>query len=108
MELRKSAPPLECKYGDATFLIKPQASEEDRMTVIFAERGAARCRVVVERMVIGWRGVEQDGKPVPYEFAQLENLPNVPGHNLFMDLGEFIIKNTDLQGAGGSEEIKKE
>ncbi len=113
---RQNSKPLEFKYEDVTFFVKPVASEEDRMIVALSglSDGAhvrfskpEYCRTVIQCMVSGWQGVTEDGKPVPYSFDLLADFPRVDGKNVYLELGAFIIEHTDInKGAGGS--LKKE
>jgi hypothetical protein len=108
MELRKNhQKPLEFKYEDVTFLVKPRASEEDRMLVMLLGEqlpdGNVKfsrpdfCRLVVERMVVGWEGVTRDGKPMPYSFTALSEFPRIEGKNVYLEVGAFILQQTDIQ-----------
>lgn len=109
MEIRKhKSDPLEFKYEDVVFFIKPHASEEDRMVVnlsgvregdrvVFSR--AEYCKTIIKCMVTGWKGVTEDGKEVPYSFDLLSDFPRVNDHNVYIDLGSFIIEKTDISRA---------
>jgi len=113
---RQNSKPLECKYEDVTFFVKPVASEEDRMVVALSglSDGAMvrfskpdYCKTVIQCMVTGWKGVTEGGKAVPYSFDLLADFPRVEGKNVYLELGAFIIEHTDIsKGAGGS--LKKD
>lgn len=106
MEIRKSkAETVEFKYEDVVFFIKPHATEEDRMIVnLSGAREGDRvvfsrseyCKTIIKCMVTGWKGVTEDGKEVPYSFDLLSNFPRVKDRNVYIDLGSFIIENTDI------------
>ena len=106
----------EYNLGDVALVVKTEANEDDRLQVAFAgrrkgdpwsaEQSANFMRLVCRLMVVGWKGVTQGGQPVDYEFELLKHLPRPHGKNLFLDLGMFIIKETDIQ-KGPTEEAKK-
>ena len=108
MELVKHSQPLEFKYEDIVFLVKKHANAEDKMEValsgkrdgndIFWTR-AEYCKTIIRRMVLGWKGVTQDGKEVPYSFDALCELPHVEGRNVFLALGEFVMEHTDIRNS---------
>lgn len=118
MELKKhSTELLKYKFEDVTFLIKPEAEEADRLEVILSGRQegddivisrAERCKAAVRQMVVGWEGVKRDGADVPYSFGELSNFPHIEGKNVLLDLGGFIINNTDLVHSRGNDALKKE
>ena len=105
---RQNAKPLEFKYEDVTFFVKPSATEEDRMFVSLSGVSdgdkvrfsrAEYCRSIIQCMVTGWKGVTEDGKEVPYSFELLSNFPRIEDHNVYIDLGSFIIEKTDISRA---------
>ena len=106
MELKESnVTPLKYQHEDVTFLIKPEATEEDRLEVLLAGRQegenvvtsrAEFCKTVIRRMVVGWEGVTRKGAAVPYSFDELRNFPRGSGKNLLLELGHFIIEHTDI------------
>ena len=106
---------VEFKHGDVTIIAKTEANEEDRLRAGFAgrakgapwtsEQNANFCKVVCQTMVIGWKGVTHEGKPVDYDFELLKHLPRIAGKNLFLELGLFLIRETDIQ-KGVPEEVK--
>jgi len=117
MEIKRlNSKPLEFKYEDATFFVKPVATEEDRMVVSLSglsDGGSVRfskpdyCKAIIGCMVTGWKGVTEGGKEVPYSFDLLSDFPHVEGKNVYLELGAFIIENTDIsKGPGGS--LKKD
>jgi hypothetical protein len=117
MEIRKSnAKPLEFKYEDVTFFVKPAATEEDRMVVSLSGKSEGDkvvfsrgeyCKAIIQCMVTGWKGVTADGKEIEYEYDLLADFPKVEGHNVYLELGGFILKNTDIK-KGKGEDLKKD
>lgn len=108
MELSRAKEPLKFKYRDVTFLVKPHAVEADRLEIwasgkaddgkIVAPR-AEFVKALIRCFVIGWEGVTQDGKPVPYSFETFVNLfPKQPKDEtpVFLALGNFIYEKTDI------------
>lgn len=106
MELKESdVKPLEYKHEDVKFLVKPEATEEDRLEVLLAGRQdgenivmsrAEYCKTVIRRMVVGWEGVTRKGEAVPYSFEELRNFPRGTGKNVLLELGGYIIEHTDI------------
>lgn len=108
MELVAPKEPLEFKYKDVTFLIKPQAVDADRMEVFSAgSRDGTRLsipkadfrRALVRCFVVGWKGVTYKGKEVPYAFETLiQSFPphDQKGRSVIDDLCDFIIGHTDI------------
>ena len=106
MDLIKPAEPLEFKHEDMSFLIRPHASEGDRMEVTMS--GSYRDgafvfsrpefnRALVRRFVVGWKGVKMDGKEVPYAFDLLDHHFPISGKdNIFVLLGIFIVEKTGI------------
>jgi hypothetical protein len=115
MELSKAGQTVEFKWGDVTFFVKKEANEDDHMQAVFAgrtkgehwgaEEKAHFCRLVCRLMVTGWKGVTHNGKDVDFDFELLKDIPKLPGRSLFLELGMFIIKNTDIQ-TGAGEAVK--
>ena len=117
MKLKRSeSKTLEFHHGDAVILVKSEANEDDRLEAVFHSRAfgeswngdqkAAYCRVACRRMVVGWKNVTNEkGEELSYDFEMLKDLPKLPGKSLFVELGAFILKDTDFQ-RGASEEIK--
>jgi len=95
MELMVAEKPLEFVTGEVTFLVKPRASAADKFCVIMGKDAASFMRAAIERMVVGWKGVTKDGKPVAYNATMLDLLPN-GGDNVLLSLGNFILEKTDL------------
>ena len=106
---------IEYKHGDVTIVAKTEANEDDRLRAGFAgrtkgapwssEQNANFCRIVCQLMIVDWKGVTHEGKPVDYDFDLLKHLPRIAGKNIFLELGLFLIKNTDIQ-KGATEEAK--
>jgi hypothetical protein len=115
MELRKPSEIVEFKYEDVIFLVKAEASEEDRMEVALLGRrdesgklhysNADLCRSVIARMVTGWKNVKSNGIDVAYSIEALSMFPAVAGHNVYLELGGFILEKTNIL-KGASEEKK--
>lgn len=109
MELKESnAVMLKYQHEDVTFLVKPEATEEDRLEVLLAGRQegesvvasrAEFCKTAIRCMVVGWEGVTRKGEAVPYSFDELRNFPRSEGKNLLLELGQFIIEQTDIAKA---------
>lgn len=116
MELKRvNSKPLEFKYEDVVFFVKPVATEEDRMEVQLSGISSGPklmfstpdyCKAIIRAMVTGWKGVKLDGQEVPYSFEMLADFPAVKGKNVFIELGSFIMKNTDIRNREKS--IKKD
>ena len=117
MELKEAdVKPLEFKHEDVKFLVKPEATEEDRLEVLLSGRQegenivmsrAEYCKTVIRRMVVGWTGVKRKGEDVPYSFDELRNFPRGTGRNVLLELGGFIIENTDI-AKPKNPDLKKE
>lgn len=114
--MRKSKPMLEFKYEDVTFLVKPEATEFDRLEVALAGRQdgkdivfsrAEYAKTLVRCMVTGWKGAQRDGKDVPYSFEEIADIPKVRGRNVMLELSGFIMDHTDIHKDSG-EHIKKD
>jgi len=108
MELVKPKEPLAFKYKDVTFMVKAQAVDSDRLEFLSAGQidgrrmtipAAEFRRALIRSMVIDWRGVTLDGKPVPYSFETFMTLfprHEHKGRSVIEDLCGFIIEKTDL------------
>lgn len=107
MEIKRlNSKPLEFQYEDVVFLVKPQATEEDRMFIQLSGTsvgGAVKfsrpeyCKALIQSMVIGWKGVKMDGQDVPYEYELLADFPKVKDRNVYIELGSFILEKTDVK-----------
>lgn len=106
MELLKDAKPLEYTLGDVVLLVKPQATAYDRLHVVMATTPTEFIERMVRQMVVGWRGVTENGQPAAYSFDALKRLPEPdPKNSLLLKLGEFVQENTDVvKGATGAQE----
>jgi hypothetical protein len=117
MEIKRAnAKPLEFKYEDATFFVKPSATEEDRMFVSLSGVSdgdkvrfsrAEYCRSIIQCMVTGWKGVKEGGHELPYSFDLLADFPRVANKNVYLELGAFILGHTDIAKESGSS-LKKD
>lgn len=121
MELKEAKhKALEYQFEDVTFLVKPEADEADRLEVELSGRlkehngakvmeysTADYCKTVIRCMVVGWKGVKRGGHDVPYSFDELKHFPHVKGKNVFLDLGDFVIKNTDIRDQR-NDDLKKD
>lgn len=98
MELVKeqAEQPLEFKYQDAVFLVKRHATGYDRFVVVTSEKSRDFLEETIRRMVVGWRNVTMDGKPVPYSFDALKLFPHSARENVFVLLADFIHQHTDI------------
>jgi hypothetical protein len=111
---------LEFHFEDVVFIVKPEANEEDRLEVELSGRmrelngakimqysSADYCKAVIRCMVLDWRGVKRDGHDVPFSVEELKNFPHIKGKNIFLELGGFIINNTDIKNQR-NEDLKKD
>ena len=111
---------LEFKFEDVIFLVKPEASEDDRMEIALSGRleekagvavitksRAEFCKTAIRCMVVDWKHVKRGGHPVPYSYEELKNFPHVEKRNVFLELGDFIIKNTDIVNRR-ADDLKKD
>lgn len=97
LELVKEEQPLEMSYGEMTFLIKPKATAFDRLQALMAQTPTEFMERVIRQMVIGWKGVSQDGVSVKYSFDLLKLLPETePNKSVLLTLGNFVLENTDV------------
>ena len=96
---------LRFTFEDVIFLVKPEATEEDRLEILLSGRHegddivmsrAEYCKTAIRRMVTGWENVKRGGQDVPYSFEELRNFPRVAGKNVLLELGGYIINNTDI------------
>ena len=110
MEIQKhEEKPLEFKWRDVIFKVKPRANSGDRLAVFMRDQRttAGYSLTLVERMVVDWEGVTQDGKPVPYSFQLLaEHMPSTMQDNALVALADFIYAHTDI-AKGVDEGLKK-
>ena len=116
MEIKRiHSKPLEFKYDDVTFFVKPVATEEDRMFVALSgisEGDKVKfsrpeyCRAIIQCMVTGWTGVKINGEEAPYAFELLSDFPKIKDKNVYLELGGFILKHTDIKSQG--ESLKKD
>ena len=110
MELKKNDESLlEFKWQDVVFKIKRTANSGDRLAVALRDQKtlATYSLTLVERFVVDWEGVTQEGKPVPYSFKLLsESLPSTVEDNALLALANFIYENTDI-AKGMDEGLKK-
>lgn len=97
MELMKEQDALEHQCGEVTFLVKPLASSYDRLQVVMAQTPTEFLEAAIKQMVIGWKGVTRDSKPVPYSYDVLKLLPDSNG-DVLLGLGRFILDKTDVRG----------
>lgn len=112
---------LKFTWNDVTFLVKPRAGAMDKFELDtrgdLAADGTVTMsrtifyRVLVERFVVGWEGVTEDGRPVPYSFARIERLPALPDDDLIFKLGAYIATQTNVlaepQAAAEAKEALK-
>jgi hypothetical protein len=54
---------------------------------------------MIELFVVDWKGVTEDGKPVPYSYATLlTRLPADAVEDILLKLGSFISEKVGLHG----------
>lgn len=114
MELLKEVPPLEYVFKDVTFVIRAQANAHDKFQMDMSlgqingeGKVEATLREVYQTLiklfVVGWKGVTQDGKEVPYSYDLLTNaFPADPMDDVYMRLGGFIASKTGILPAPDS------
>lgn len=110
MELRK---PQIARFvwNDVTFLVNCRASSGDKFAIDTCnvgrkvKRGGTTIREVdqttfgkllIQLFVVGWEGVTSEGKPVPYTFEAIDDLPADPKRQVLTELCHFILKNVDI------------
>lgn len=101
MELLKQQENAEFKIGDITFYIRTQMTVRDKfeMDIIgeyvdghFQMKKGALIYKLVELFVVGWNGVTEDSKPVPYSYETLiTRLPGDASKDIIIAIGSFII-----------------
>jgi hypothetical protein len=103
MEIAKQNAPLEFKWKDITFQIRSTAMSGDKFAISMSspiENGrqtfslTAYYRKIIELFVIGWQGVTEDGKDVPFSLDALGRLPVDANNDVFILLASFILNNT--------------
>lgn len=105
MELLEPKKPLEFKWKDVTFLVKPFCSAGDKAEILLAGESkgngqfeftrATYVKTVLRRMIVGWKGVTLRGQEAPYSFETLDQLfPKDDG--VFAELFNFIHTHTDV------------
>ena len=106
MELVKDTP-ARFEHSDLVLLVKTKASVGDKMAVeqLLANIRNARTidnlpktgKELVRLFVVGWEGVTQDGKPVPFQYDLLySGLPAALADTLMPALYKFIQANVDI------------
>ena len=116
MELTKQKEPIKFIHGDVTFLVRPHATEADRLEIWAAGKAedgkivaprAEFVKALIRCFVVGWEGVTQDGNPVPYAYETFVNKfpkSHKKGETpVFLALGNFIYENTDIAKQDGDE-----
>jgi hypothetical protein len=108
IELKKQGEPLRFQYSDdVVFLIKPNATAYDiwqmRHVGIMGEDGAVKIRrgelaeLVISNFIIGWEGVNIDGKPAPYSWELFTRaFPRNNKRDVFLELENFVLEKTDI------------
>lgn len=101
MELQKAGESLPFKWKDITFHIRSKALAGDKHELVTLGEldGKGRSvipqsklyRKIIERFVISWEGVTEDGKAVPFSVENLERLPMDPKEDVFLVLGGHIM-----------------
>jgi hypothetical protein len=105
MELLKPQDNLTFEYEDVKFFVRSPATVKDRFELDmvgdwkdgkFTMSKSAYFLKLIELFVVGWAGVTQDGKDVPYAYATLmESFPNVK-NDLILTLGAFIADKVGI------------
>lgn len=106
MEVSKPKENLTYAIGDVTFYVRAQATVEDKFELDvtgswngegkFILSTGAFYRKLVERFVVGWKGVTDGGKDVPYSFDALMSLPADATQDWLIKIGTFIAANTGI------------
>jgi len=109
IQLQRQEQPLKYKYSDdVAFLIKPHATAHD----IFMLRNCGTLKadgtltlkhsdfseMLLQSFIVGWEGVQLDGKAVPYSWDILvSSFPRDNARDVFIELVSFIFENTDVK-----------
>ena len=115
MEIQKQGEILEHKWKDITFRVRAQATAGDRFEIDIlydVDKGVVVVprrelyRTLIKRFVVGWEGVTEDGKPVPFSLENLERLP-ADNEDVILFLGSFIVNKSGLFPAAEESSEKK-
>lgn len=106
MELLKPKDNLTFSIGDVKFFIRPQMTVRDKLELdmlgdydngVFQVKKGDIIAKLVELFVVGWDGVTEDGKPVPYSYRTFaERLPADMARDWMLNLGTFIFEQLGL------------
>ena len=105
MELLKlNQSPARFPWKDVTFLYRTSVTTQDKFTIDTAgsllKDGSIEFhpwelyRALIRTFVVGWEGVTEDGKPVPYSYDAFSRLPSDPDQDLVLKLGIKIGTDT--------------
>ena len=105
MELVKQSENLVYPYKDIKIFVRSKATAGDKFAIEESGKFNVKTgkfdfnmvdfyRILVERFVIGWEGVTDGAKPVPYSFEALGNLPIDSEQDFIIKLGMFIADKT--------------
>jgi hypothetical protein len=118
MELLKlDERPAEYKWEDVTFLIRTRMGPGDKFAVDTAghllENGKVTFKawklyeVLIKTFVVGWKGVTENGKEVPWDYDVFATRFPVKDKDVIMLLGEFIADTVNIFGVSkGTEALK--
>jgi hypothetical protein len=108
IELQKHELPLRFKYSDDVFfLVKPHANARDIFNLrncgtlkadgAVAIKGGDISDSVLQSFVVGWEGVQVDGKPVSYSWELfISSFPRDNKRDVFLEVAAFIFEKTDI------------
>lgn len=106
MELLKPKDHLTYSIGDVKFFIRSQLTARDKFRIgimgdykdgVFKVARGEVFEKCIEIFVVGWDGVTEDGKPVPYSFdAFMTRIPGDVAKDWILKLGVFIVHELGL------------
>jgi hypothetical protein len=117
MELLKlDERPVEYKWEDVTFVVKKTYSTADKFAVDTAgqllESGKISFKpwelykVLIRTFVIGWKGVTENGKEVPWDYDVFMSRFPVKNRDVVMLLGLFISEQINIFGEEVPSQLK--
>ncbi len=107
MELKGRKPDLEFQWHDIKFMVRQEATREDRfeLNILYDVDKKGKVEVprgqiyktLITRFVTGWHGVTEDGNAVPFSLEAMARLPlNGDNEDVYLLLGAFIVKHTGI------------
>jgi|SRR5713226_5903531 len=116
MELLKpEQEPLKLIIGDVTFHVRSNLTARDKLAMdmigeyvngVFVLDKVSLFEKLIELFVVGWEGVTENGKPVPYSFKTfMTRFPGDVAQDWLLRLGGFImdslglVKKADVESA---------